>query len=56
MDDVQKLTQSPQSNSHMMLGSEEDPKDGGAVAGAVFGAVVIYAVWPLQNPFSRAIS
>ncbi|KAF2789600.1 hypothetical protein K505DRAFT_284052 [Melanomma pulvis-pyrius CBS 109.77] len=31
------------SNSHMMLGSEEDPKDGGAVAGAVFGAVVIYA-------------
>ena len=27
-----------------MLGSEEDPEDGGAVAGAVFGAVAIYAV------------
>ncbi|KAF1957645.1 hypothetical protein CC80DRAFT_491713 [Byssothecium circinans] len=28
--------------SHTMMGSEEDPKDGGAVAGAVFGAVFIY--------------
>jgi hypothetical protein len=27
-----------------MMGSEEDPKDGGAVAGAVFGAVFIYIV------------
>lgn len=26
------------------MGSEEDPKDGGAVAGAVFGAVFIYIV------------
>ena len=26
------------------MGSEEDPKDGGAVAGAVFGAVLIYVV------------
>lgn len=24
------------------MGSEEDPQDGGAVAGAVFGAVFIY--------------
>ncbi|KAF2463686.1 uncharacterized protein BDR25DRAFT_297507 [Lindgomyces ingoldianus] len=30
-------------NSHTMMGSEDDPKDGGAVAGAVFGAVIIYA-------------
>ncbi|KAF2657447.1 hypothetical protein K491DRAFT_594950 [Lophiostoma macrostomum CBS 122681] len=29
-------------NNHTMMGSEEDPKDGGAVAGAVFGAVFIY--------------
>jgi hypothetical protein len=27
-----------------MMGSQEDPKDGGAVAGAVFGAVFIYIV------------
>jgi hypothetical protein len=26
------------------MGSDEDPKDGGAVAGAVFGAVFIYIV------------
>jgi ribonuclease kappa len=26
------------------MGSEEDPQDGGAVAGAVFGAVFIYIV------------
>ncbi|KAF2638865.1 hypothetical protein P280DRAFT_470882 [Massarina eburnea CBS 473.64] len=30
------------SGSHTMMGSEEDPEDGGAVAGAVFGAVFIY--------------
>ncbi|KAH7359748.1 hypothetical protein BKA66DRAFT_500374 [Pyrenochaeta sp. MPI-SDFR-AT-0127] len=30
------------SNSNVVMGSEEDPKDGGAVAGAVFGAVFIY--------------
>ena len=29
---------------HTMMGSEEDPKDGGAVAASVFGAVVVYAV------------
>ncbi|KAF2005409.1 hypothetical protein P154DRAFT_518531 [Amniculicola lignicola CBS 123094] len=28
--------------SHTMMGSKEDPEDGGAVAGAVFGAVFIY--------------
>jgi hypothetical protein len=33
-----------QTNSGLVLGSDEDPKDGGAVAGAVFGAVAIYAV------------
>lgn len=30
--------------SHSMMGSKEDPSDGGAVAGAVFGAVFIYIV------------
>jgi hypothetical protein len=33
-----------QSSSNIVMGSEEDPKDGGAVAGAVFGAVFIYIV------------
>ena len=32
------------SGSHTMLGGEEDPEDGNAVAGAVFGAVFIYVV------------
>lgn len=32
------------SGSHTMLGGEEDPEDGNAVAGAVFGAVFIYIV------------
>lgn len=32
------------SGHHSMMGSEEDPKDGGKVAAAVFGAVVVYAV------------
>ncbi|KAJ4984002.1 hypothetical protein SVAN01_10496 [Stagonosporopsis vannaccii] len=30
------------SGSHTMLGGDEDPEDGNAVAGAVFGAVFIY--------------
>ncbi|KAH7074466.1 hypothetical protein BKA63DRAFT_566142 [Paraphoma chrysanthemicola] len=30
------------SSSNVVMGTEEDPKDGGAVAGAVFGAVFIY--------------
>lgn len=29
-------------NSNTVMGGEEDPKDGGAVAGAIFGAVFIY--------------
>ena len=29
---------------HSMMGSEEDPKDGGKVATAVFGAVAVYGV------------
>lgn len=32
------------SNHHSMVGSDEDPADGGKVATAVFGAVVVYAV------------
>ena len=30
------------SKNHSMMGGEEDPEDGDAVAGAVFGAVFIY--------------
>ncbi|KAF2866588.1 hypothetical protein BDV95DRAFT_504602 [Massariosphaeria phaeospora] len=29
--------------SHTVMGTTDDPEDGGAVAGAVFGAVIIYA-------------
>ncbi|EMD92573.1 hypothetical protein COCC4DRAFT_162896 [Bipolaris maydis ATCC 48331] len=29
-------------SSNTVMGGEEDPKDGGAVAGALFGAVFIY--------------
>lgn len=32
------------SGSHTVLGGVEDPEDGSAVAGAVFGAVFIYIV------------
>lgn len=32
------------SGSHTMLGGVDDPEDGSAVAGAVFGAVFIYIV------------
>jgi ribonuclease kappa len=28
-----------------MMGSEEDPEDGAAVAGAVFGAVAVYGAF-----------
>ena len=38
------LTLGLQTGSHTMMGSKEDPADGGAVAGAVFGAVFIYIV------------
>lgn len=31
-------------NHHEMMGSEEDPKDGGKVAATVFGAVAVYGV------------
>jgi hypothetical protein len=33
-----------QTNNHTMMGSTKDPKDGGAVAAVVFGAVAVYAV------------
>ncbi|KAB2573599.1 Uncharacterized protein DIS24_g11980 [Lasiodiplodia hormozganensis] len=33
------------SNNHIMMGSTEDPEDGKAVAGAVFGAVAVYGVF-----------
>ncbi|CAD0041389.1 unnamed protein product [Aureobasidium pullulans] len=29
-------------NNHSLMGSEEDPEDGAAVAASVFGAVAIY--------------
>lgn len=35
-----------------MMGSEDSPKDGGAVAGAVFGAVFIYIVRTIRFLFS----
>lgn len=38
------------SGSQTLLGSDEDPEDGNAVAGAVFGAVFIYIVcWKSQR-------
>ena len=33
-----------QTNHRTMMGSTEDPKDGKAVAGSIFAAVVVYAV------------
>ena len=33
-----------QGHSGTVMGGHEDPEDGGAVAGAVFGAVFIYIV------------
>jgi hypothetical protein len=33
-----------QGNSHEVMGGKDDPEDGAAVAGAVFGAVFIYIV------------
>ena len=40
---------------HSMMGSEEDPEDGGAVAASVFGAVIVYAVshTPKDEPGAR---
>ncbi|KAK3716850.1 hypothetical protein LTR37_006200 [Vermiconidia calcicola] len=35
------------SGHHTMMGSTEDPKDGGKVAAAVFGAVIVYAIFLL---------
>ena len=35
---------------HTMMGSEEDPKDGGKVAAAVFGAVAVYGVRDTRDP------
>ncbi|WPH00915.1 Hypothetical protein R9X50_00374900 [Acrodontium crateriforme] len=34
-------------NNHTMMGSEEDPEDGGKVAAAVFGAVAVYGAFLL---------
>ncbi|MCJ1446465.1 MAG: hypothetical protein MMC23_006970 [Stictis urceolatum] len=33
------------SNHHSMTGSEEDPENGAAVAGTIFTAVIVYAVF-----------
>jgi hypothetical protein len=33
-----------QNGNAVMMGHTEDPKDGGAVAAAVFGAVAVYGV------------
>ena len=40
--------------NHSMMGSEEDPKDGGKVATAVFGAVGVYGVsWVIEASTRR---
>lgn len=36
--------------NHAMMGSTENPVDGGKVAAAVFGAVVVYAVRAHMHP------
>ncbi|KAG9233255.1 hypothetical protein BJ875DRAFT_505505 [Amylocarpus encephaloides] len=33
------------SNHHSMMGSQDDPTDGAAVAGTVFSAVIVYALF-----------
>jgi hypothetical protein len=38
---IDKMTQN---GNAVMMGHTEDPKDGGAVAAAVFGAVAVYGV------------
>ena len=38
--------------NHSMMGSVEDPVDGGKVAAAVFGAVIVYAVRTLLSSFA----
>lgn len=38
------LMRNSQGHSGTVMGGHEDPEDGGAVAGAVFGAVFIYIV------------
>ena len=43
------------SGSHTMLGGDEDPEDGSAVAGAVFGAVFIYIVRGALNQAATII-
>jgi ribonuclease kappa len=44
------------SGSHTMLGGVEDPEDGNAVAGAVFGAVFIYIVCCTLDCKIRAVA
>lgn len=44
------------SKNHSMMGGEEDPEDGDAVAGAVFGAVFIYIVCVTGTYHSSAYS
>ena len=39
-----------------MMGSTDDAKDGKAVAGSIFAAVVVYAVCSLRSPFPLGIS
>jgi ribonuclease kappa len=39
------------SNHHSMMGSEDDPEDGPAVAATVFSAVIVYAVRINPIPF-----
>ena len=42
--------------NHSMMGSEEDPKDGGKVATAVFGAVGVYGVRQYYRDVYNAVN
>lgn len=45
------------SNHHSLVGSDEDPPDGGKVAAAVFSAVAVYGVRIPKHPLiPRALS
>ena len=39
-------------NHHSMVGTIDDPKDGAAVAGTVFSAVIVYAVRPTPSIYT----
>ena len=50
---IAKLT-TTQGSSNVVMGGHEDPEDGNAVAGAVFGAVFIYIVCSMSHKARNA--